>query len=141
MIYLSWTCSLALDVDVNVGDGRASVRFVCRASLPTTHQPSHKKWNMSAVEVQIETSLGAFTVELYGADAPRTVKNFQSLAEQGFYNEVCFTSCDESFRCIRRWYLARHGIRAKVFTFLARSICSCADDFPSCHSELHDPRR
>ena len=31
----------------------------------------------------IATSLGSFTSDLYGKDAPRTVENFIGLAEQG----------------------------------------------------------
>ncbi len=34
----------------------------------------------------ITTSLGTVTVELYGKDAPKTVRNFVELANRGFYN-------------------------------------------------------
>jgi peptidyl-prolyl cis-trans isomerase B (cyclophilin B) len=38
----------------------------------------------------IETSLGDIELELFSADAPRTVENFIKLAEQGFYNYTKF---------------------------------------------------
>ena len=38
----------------------------------------------------IETSHGTVTVELYPDDAPKTVNNFVSLAQEGFYDETIF---------------------------------------------------
>ncbi|WVQ74509.1 peptidyl-prolyl cis-trans isomerase-like 1 [Cryptococcus sp. DSM 104548] len=40
--------------------------------------------------VTIDTSVGAFTVELYTAHAPKTCNNFAKLAERGYYNGVIF---------------------------------------------------
>jgi len=40
--------------------------------------------------VRIETSLGAFSVELYVRDAPMTSKNFTTLAAQGYYDGTIF---------------------------------------------------
>ena len=37
-----------------------------------------------------ETTKGKFVVELYENDAPNTVKNFVSLAKQGFYDDLAF---------------------------------------------------
>lgn len=36
--------------------------------------------------MQIDTSMGTFTVELYYKHAPRTVKNFLELSKRGYYD-------------------------------------------------------
>lgn len=36
--------------------------------------------------MQIDTSMGSFTVELYYKHAPRTVKNFVELSKRGYYD-------------------------------------------------------
>lgn len=41
-------------------------------------------------KVQINTDQGAMKVEFYFDDAPNTVANFIKLAEEGFYNGLCF---------------------------------------------------
>jgi hypothetical protein len=41
---------------------------------------------MEAPQIQIDTSMGSFTVELYYKHAPRTVKNFTELARRGYYD-------------------------------------------------------
>lgn len=38
----------------------------------------------------LETSRGAIAVELYPEDAPKTVNNFVSLAQEGFYDDTVF---------------------------------------------------
>jgi peptidyl-prolyl cis-trans isomerase B (cyclophilin B) len=38
----------------------------------------------------IETSRGTFTAELYDKEAPKTVENFEKLANSGFYDGVKF---------------------------------------------------
>ncbi|KAI1778875.1 peptidyl-prolyl cis-trans isomerase-like 1 [Hypoxylon cercidicola] len=40
--------------------------------------------------VLLETSMGAITVELYTAHAPRTCANFATLARRGYYDNVVF---------------------------------------------------
>jgi cyclophilin family peptidyl-prolyl cis-trans isomerase len=45
----------------------------------------------------IETSLGKFEVELYTADAPKTVTNFVRLAEQKFFNGQRFHRVSKNF--------------------------------------------
>ena len=39
-----------------------------------------------ADQVEIQTTLGTFSVELYDRHAPRTCKNFAELAKRGYYN-------------------------------------------------------
>ncbi|KAJ4846808.1 hypothetical protein Tsubulata_037061 [Turnera subulata] len=43
-----------------------------------------------APEVTLETSMGAFTVELYYKHAPRTCRNFLELSRRGYYNNTLF---------------------------------------------------
>jgi len=40
--------------------------------------------------VTIETSMGTIKFETYDADAPKTVQNFITLAQKGFYNNLTF---------------------------------------------------
>ncbi|PON78044.1 Cyclophilin-type peptidyl-prolyl cis-trans isomerase [Parasponia andersonii] len=41
-------------------------------------------------EVTLETSMGAFTVELYYKHSPRTCRNFLELSRRGYYDNVKF---------------------------------------------------
>ncbi|KAJ5194396.1 Cyclophilin-type peptidyl-prolyl cis-trans isomerase [Penicillium cf. griseofulvum] len=41
-------------------------------------------------EVAFDTTMGSFSVELYNTHAPKTCKNFATLAERGYYNNVIF---------------------------------------------------
>eukprot|EP00879_Flechtneria_rotunda_P007289 GHRR01007646.1.p1 GENE.GHRR01007646.1~~GHRR01007646.1.p1 ORF type:complete len:129 (+),score=34.44 GHRR01007646.1:145-531(+) len=45
---------------------------------------------MEAPQIQVDTSMGSFTVELYYKHAPRTVKNFTELARRGYYDGTKF---------------------------------------------------
>ncbi len=40
--------------------------------------------------ITIETNKGTIVIETYDADAPKTVQNFITLAEKGFYNNLIF---------------------------------------------------
>lgn len=40
--------------------------------------------------VQINTTVGSFTVELYPNHAPRTCRNFEELARRGYYDGTVF---------------------------------------------------
>ena len=44
----------------------------------------------AAPYVIFETSLGAFSVELYSQHAPRSCKNFRELARTGYYDSTTF---------------------------------------------------
>src|SRR5688500_10387818 len=50
-------------------------------------------------EAVLDTSLGAITVELDAAGAPKTVNNFVFLAREGFYNGVIFHRIIKGFMC------------------------------------------
>ncbi len=43
---------------------------------------------MEAPQVQIDTTMGSFTVELYYKHAPKASKNFEGLAKKGYYDGV-----------------------------------------------------
>ena len=45
----------------------------------------------------IETSLGTFTVDLYGDKAPQTVSSFITLAKDGFYDNLIFHRVIDGF--------------------------------------------
>jgi cyclophilin family peptidyl-prolyl cis-trans isomerase len=45
----------------------------------------------------LETNHGSIAVELFDADAPKTVENFVKLAREGFYNGVVFHRVIENF--------------------------------------------
>ena len=44
----------------------------------------------SSSGVRFETTMGAFVVELYHAQAPKTCQNFAELAKRGYYDGVTF---------------------------------------------------
>jgi len=45
----------------------------------------------------IETSMGTVEVELFGKEAPKTVKNFVGLAGKGYYNGIIFHRVIDNF--------------------------------------------
>ncbi|KAI8467293.1 MAG: cyclophilin-type peptidyl-prolyl cis-trans isomerase [Monoraphidium minutum] len=45
---------------------------------------------MEAPQVQVDTTMGSFTVELYYKHAPRAVENFTRLADKGYYDGTVF---------------------------------------------------
>jgi cyclophilin family peptidyl-prolyl cis-trans isomerase len=48
-------------------------------------------------EATIQTNQGPITIELFDADAPKTVANFTKLAGEGFYDGVVFHRVIENF--------------------------------------------
>lgn len=50
-----------------------------------------------ATDVTLDTSMGPITVELYNDHAPRTCKNFATLAERGYYDGIIFHRVIPSF--------------------------------------------
>jgi cyclophilin family peptidyl-prolyl cis-trans isomerase len=63
-------------------------------SSPTTSQSSVKNFMHT---ITIDTNKGAIVFETYDADAPKTVANFVSLADKGFYNGLIFHRVIEGF--------------------------------------------
>jgi peptidyl-prolyl cis-trans isomerase B (cyclophilin B) len=65
---------------------RNDVRFVCicsRVDAPPLASPP-------MINATLQTNHGTIEVELFDADAPKTVENFTNLAKDGFYNGVVF---------------------------------------------------
>jgi len=46
---------------------------------------------------ELQTSKGTMTIELFEADAPKTVANFVGLAEQGYFNGIIFHRVAKGF--------------------------------------------
>ena len=44
----------------------------------------------STPDVQVNTTVGSFTVELYPSHAPKTCQNFVELARRGYYDNTVF---------------------------------------------------
>ncbi|MFA6554647.1 MAG: peptidylprolyl isomerase [Candidatus Paceibacterota bacterium] len=62
-----------------------------KAPAETTVTPStNNNIKNSMHNITIETNKGKIVIETYDADAPNTVKNFITLAEKGFYNNLIF---------------------------------------------------
>ena len=76
------------------------VFFVSRANLSSrflykevAEKPESSKGEVAvdkATLAELHTNKGIITIELFSADAPKTVKNFITLAESGFYNGTTF---------------------------------------------------
>jgi len=47
---------------------------------------------MEAPQVQIDTTLGSFNVELYVKHAPKAAANFLELAKRGYYDGTTVTT-------------------------------------------------
>ncbi len=56
------------------------------STVATTSEIINKKSNM----ITIETNYGKIVFETYNEDAPKTVENFVTLANKGFYNNLTF---------------------------------------------------
>ena len=46
-----------------------------------------------ARQVELQTSIGNFVVELYDTHAPKTCKNFLELTRRGYYNGTPVSTC------------------------------------------------
>lgn len=66
------------------------------------------------VRVQFETSMGAFTVELWPDEAPLTVKNFLGYVRRGFYEGLVFHRVIEGFMIQTGGYTADLEYREPV---------------------------
>ncbi len=52
--------------------------------------PNNNQPNVNLPKATLDTSMGKIVIEFYSSDAPKTVANFEKLAEQGFYNGLTF---------------------------------------------------
>lgn len=60
-------------------------------------QGSAKSTKAAGTIARVETSLGTFDIELYPADAPKTVENFVKLADQKFFDGQRFHRVSKNF--------------------------------------------
>merc|ERR1711871_1568347 len=51
------------------------------------------------MQVELKTSMGTFTVELYHKHAPKTCKNFYELSRRGYYDGTKFHRIIKDFMC------------------------------------------
>jgi cyclophilin family peptidyl-prolyl cis-trans isomerase len=61
------------------------VQLACQSQLAKEEMSTDSDMNDHAI---LETTFGRIELELYRADAPKTVENFVGLAEQGLYDSV-----------------------------------------------------
>ncbi|MCP3776187.1 peptidylprolyl isomerase [Paenibacillus sp. MZ04-78.2] len=71
-----------------------------------TGQAAKKSWSSppamsinptKSYKAKVTTSKGAFTIELYAKEAPKTVNNFVFLAKEGFYDNITFHRIIKTF--------------------------------------------
>lgn len=60
------------------------------APSPLTSPQTTAKKEQKNMKATISTTLGDIQLELFAADAPKTVENFTTLAKKGYYNGVIF---------------------------------------------------
>jgi cyclophilin family peptidyl-prolyl cis-trans isomerase len=58
------------------------------AGLTTTNTSAATNATANLIYAKVDTSLGSFEVELFPSDAPKTVTNFVSLVNSGFYSNL-----------------------------------------------------
>ncbi len=59
-------------------------------SAQTANTSSKKEKKVEKEIVVIETNMGNIEIEMYRADAPKTVENFVQLAKKGYYDGIIF---------------------------------------------------
>lgn len=79
--------SSSTDMTVSVGDSVSNSGTASGAVQTQINNQSNKNFMHT---VTIETNKGKIVFETYDADAPKTVENFITLANKGFYNGVIF---------------------------------------------------
>jgi len=76
------------------------------ASAASTSPNAPKQWSKApdmtidtnkSYQAEVTTSKGAFTIDLFAKDAPKTVNNFVFLSKEGFYNNITFHRIIKSF--------------------------------------------
>lgn len=80
------TLSLTVLVPILAGCGESQESQPPAATSPS---PAETRRANNSVAT-IETDLGSITIELLAGDAPRTVENFEQLAQKGFYDGLIF---------------------------------------------------
>ena len=76
-------CSTGKSAEEGNGDGNDSIK--ANETMTTNYNPA----DTNSVKVEVETTLGSFTVLLYG-DTPRHRDNFVKLVKEGYYDGTLF---------------------------------------------------
>ena len=76
-------CSTGKSAEESNGDGNDSIK--ANETMTTNYNPA----DTNSVKVEVETTLGSFTVLLYG-DTPRHRDNFVKLVKEGYYDGTLF---------------------------------------------------
>lgn len=121
--------SLCSGLTTEAGATEEQVRIGCRVSGTGTVQVDvldatdtlllSKHFEVPAPQVQMETTLGMVTLELYPQDAPITVSNFLAYVTAGFYDGVLFHSVVKDFLVQGGGYSAGLVFKTPVFDPIA----------------------
>jgi cyclophilin family peptidyl-prolyl cis-trans isomerase len=68
-----------------------------RTTPPIPSPVPQSEWVTTATQASILTPKGAIRIQLYPSDAPKTVTNFATLANQGYYNSLTFHRVEKGF--------------------------------------------
>ena len=68
-----------------------------RKLAPAGPRPERRGYDRPVASANLETNHGTIGVDLFDADAPKTVANFVKLARDGFYDGVVFHRVIENF--------------------------------------------
>ena len=82
---------------MNSGTRRVWFRFVIPLLVATSLRAAEQPQKNSNPTVEIKTSMGSITVELYADKAPITVKNFLGYADDKFYDGTVFHRIMDGF--------------------------------------------
>jgi cyclophilin family peptidyl-prolyl cis-trans isomerase len=64
--------------------------LACAAPVLAAETPGKEPMTTANPHAKIETTMGDIEIELFKADAPKTVENFETLAKKGFYDGIIF---------------------------------------------------
>lgn len=93
----SETQSLSLPTDATATAIPSSIpTYVVNQTPAATAAPKKGKY-MTATSAIIKTAKGNIEIELYPKDAPKTVENFATHAQEGYYNGVTFHRVEPGF--------------------------------------------
>lgn len=96
-IYKLCLCAvMALSVAVMAGCGSAA-SDATSAPETTMTKPTFDATPIKDQYAVMDTNYGTIKIRLYGSKAPITVKNFDALAEKGYYNNLTFHRVIEGF--------------------------------------------
>lgn len=88
---------LALLAGAAYGYHHSVVNSVQAQGVAANKMPNFTKAPIADAYAIFDTNKGTFKVRLYGSKAPITVKNFEYLVQQGFYNNLTFHRVIDGF--------------------------------------------